>query len=333
MLYLNNKGFAISTILYGSLTVILILLMAIFVTIRTSKNLNDNFTNDIEKRLNSCVTDEIILEQCYMNNTVCDKTTYYSCIGISDDDAANPSGLPTIKEKLVPASGAIATGLYADEHEPNRYIYKGASVNNYVSYVGHNWRIIAIESDSTIKIMYQPSAGNITWDLESGIDWASSSLNNNVNTTFFDIVTDVNKLAKKTWNVGIIYAEDTENVNGILNLKDIMRQEKVFTYSGTDDKGYVGVPSSSDYIRASTVAGCVDNPFGACTSWMPGDMWTINSYVGPDPSIKEAVVISGGKLTKKLVTTSTAIYPVVYLHANVKIASGSGTSASPYVLN
>ena len=329
MLHIDNKGFAISTILYGSLTVILLLLMTIFISMRTSKTLTENFSSDIEKKLNECIMEEIMLEQCYMSSTTCDKTPYYSCMGIADKDTTNPSvNSPTIKAKLVPSSGPIATGLYVDEFEPNRYIYKGTSVNNIIRYVGHDWYIIAIESDGTTKIMYKPSAGNISWDSESGIDWGSSSLKNNINISFFDIITDTSKLYEKTWNVGVIYEEDTENANGILNLSDIIRQEKLSTY-----KTYVGMPSASDYVKASTVAGCKDNPFGACTSWMPVSMWTINSYISSNPAIKEALTITGGKLVNKVVTTSSAIYPVLYLKSDVKIVSGAGTVASPYILN
>ena len=44
-------------------------------------------------------------------------------------------------------------GLYEDPTEDNRYIYKGANPNNYVKFNNELWRIIAQESDNTLKII------------------------------------------------------------------------------------------------------------------------------------------------------------------------------------
>ena len=44
-------------------------------------------------------------------------------------------------------------GLYEDLTEDNRYIYKGANPNNYVRFNNELWRIIAQESDNTLKII------------------------------------------------------------------------------------------------------------------------------------------------------------------------------------
>ena len=44
-------------------------------------------------------------------------------------------------------------GLYKDEYEEGRYIYKGANPNNYVEFNNELWRIIAKETDGTMKIL------------------------------------------------------------------------------------------------------------------------------------------------------------------------------------
>ena len=44
-------------------------------------------------------------------------------------------------------------GLYEDEYEPGRYIYRGSNPNNYVTFNNELWRIVAKETDGTYKII------------------------------------------------------------------------------------------------------------------------------------------------------------------------------------
>ena len=44
-------------------------------------------------------------------------------------------------------------GLYEDEYEPGRYIYRGSNPNNYVTFNNELWRIVAKEADGTYKII------------------------------------------------------------------------------------------------------------------------------------------------------------------------------------
>ena len=38
-------------------------------------------------------------------------------------------------------------------YEKDRYVYKGANPNNYITFNNETWRIISVESDGTIKII------------------------------------------------------------------------------------------------------------------------------------------------------------------------------------
>lgn len=65
-----------------------------------------------------------------------------------------------LKENVV-TSGP---GLYKDDIEENKYIYKGEDPNNYIKLDNDLWRIISIEPDNTLKIMKQDSIGNFPYD-------------------------------------------------------------------------------------------------------------------------------------------------------------------------
>ena len=44
-------------------------------------------------------------------------------------------------------------GLYADPEESNRYIFKGADPDNYITIGDEEYRIMSIESDGTLKVI------------------------------------------------------------------------------------------------------------------------------------------------------------------------------------
>ena len=328
---LNEKGFAISTILYGSLAVILILLMGIFSVIRTTKNMNDNFNEDIVKKLNECVTDEIILEQCYVAGGTCDTTSYYSCMGVTEDEIPNPATMSTIKDKLVASNGSLATGLHSDPYEPNRYIYRGPSANNYLTYAGYIWRILAIEADGSIKIIIDPSANDIItyWDDNNSPsnEWQGAALNNYINTTFYNaVITDTDKVIQKDWNVGTIYSEALEGVDSLV------AGEKSSIYNGSNST--VGLITMSEYLRSSLTPACETDIYATCSSWLPKNMWTINGYVGSSTDKMASYVTSSGAISSAVVTRSDIkAYPVIFLKNTVKISSGDGSVGTPFILN
>ena len=53
LMKLNNKGFAISTALYGLLTLFIIILMIIFQIYRTESNSSKDLSDEIQKQLDT----------------------------------------------------------------------------------------------------------------------------------------------------------------------------------------------------------------------------------------------------------------------------------------
>lgn len=81
MIRLNNKGFAVSTILYGILSLTIIILMMIFGVMKSNKDMNQDLAESMENQLNNCVLSEVKLEECYFSGGSCDYTEYNNCNG------------------------------------------------------------------------------------------------------------------------------------------------------------------------------------------------------------------------------------------------------------
>lgn len=72
----------------------------------------------------------------------------------------------TAKETLLENVVTTKDGLYKDEYEEGRYIYKGENPNNYITFNNEyaGWRIISVEKDGTIKIIKNQSIGKMIFD-------------------------------------------------------------------------------------------------------------------------------------------------------------------------
>ncbi len=170
-------------------------------------------------------------------------------------------------------------GLYADEYEPGRYVYKGKNPDNYITFNGENagWRIIGIETDGTIKIMRASTIDKQIFDIAGarktgycskqdelwigcnvwaitpeydnnsalsnglkGAVEADSTLKTYLNGSYYEGLTS-NKTAIQ--NHQFYYGPATWNNE---NLSDQIASEKKYSANS-----YVGIMQASDYIRSN----------------------------------------------------------------------------------
>lgn len=77
---LNNKGFAISTVLYGLLMLVIVVLALILQTLKIGNENNKTASEDIQKELDECRQERIDYYKCSED---CDekKDAYQNCVG------------------------------------------------------------------------------------------------------------------------------------------------------------------------------------------------------------------------------------------------------------
>ena len=188
-------------------------------------------------------------------------------------------------------------GLYEDSYETGRYIYRGSNPNNYITFNGETWRIIAKETDGTYKIIRNDVLPNRAFDevnhrstekntycqqpyngcgVYAAVDGEFSSPSGNQKGTVTEdssikiylnedyYVNDINETAKEqmtshTFNIGAVERLSSSSDDSIS--KNIAG-EKRYTWNGN-----VGLANVSDILRAST------NPL--CTS-------ATTSFFGPN---------------------------------------------------
>lgn len=84
---LNNKGFAISTVLYGLLALLILIVMLIFQIMRTGSNNSKELGETVQQELDNCKEERLEYNSCIDatndGNDDCKdlKNDYQNCIG------------------------------------------------------------------------------------------------------------------------------------------------------------------------------------------------------------------------------------------------------------
>ena len=244
-----------------------------------------------------------------------------------------PSG-PFAADQLKEHITTSGDGLYADEYEEGRYIYRGTNPNNYITFNGETWRVLSVETDNSIKVVKNSSIGNIPWNAEGTKSWnAPASLNtyfNDVNSNdsyYNSLSADAKKyIVEGTFNIGAVHPLNT-------NLSDAIANEKSLTVSNK-----IALVTASEYTRASSTSCAAD--LGTCTSsgadsnWMHSisneSFWLLTAFSSDNIIID--IVNPLGSLYYISSNVEQGVVPVIYLSDKITL-SGTGTKDDPYAIN
>ena len=326
---LNNKGFAFSTMLYGTLALITVILYAILSVYDSSESTTYYYGEEIRSKLNECVYEEITLENCYRSGSnSCDPTSYHACLGISQNTIITNNKL--IADKLLEVKVTSGDGLKEDPIEGNRYIYAGNDVNNYIEYSGKIWRIVSIEADGTVRLIDYTANLSGKWDNNAEDIWANSTLKTELTGNYLSTLIDTSRLTSGKWKATIIYHDDVTPVS----LGDLKMQED---NRDLEDSSFaqVGLLTVGDYMKATNNASCHDSVLGStnCSSWLANYKgWTLNIDGNQTSSSIAYYFDTNDMLSEENTAIDHRYYPIVILNRNNIISGGNGTLSNPYVL-
>ncbi len=192
-------------------------------------------------------------------------------------------------KELVVTSG---DGLYEDDTESGRYVYRGAAPDNYITLGSDTYRIIAVESDGTLKVIKNGSIGSMFFDTANArystvsTDYCNSpygckvwgsktttlnSSGSNVTTmprevggteyTLPDSEATLNTYLNNDWynsldsNVKSKVVTHMFNV-GVTNINETSLSNTITQEQAYKWSGKVGLMNVSDYVKASTNSSC-----------------------------------------------------------------------------
>ena len=226
-------------------------------------------------------TDELKVKVTYSNSvtgqpsnttSTITVTLNYEQAGVGEDGTVLPTETVSLGGQNV-ETVTYGDGLYKDEYEDERYLYKGANPNNYIKFEnGEIWRIIAKESDGTYKVVKNTLLADQTFDnpgfrisgycsqgaaptygcnawaeinyfnngTYSGIVDKKSKLNTYLNGEYYsNLDFSIQKyITLHQWNIGTISSD---------NVKNILAEEKLYNWSGN-----IGIVTVSEFLMANS---------------------------------------------------------------------------------
>ena len=266
-----------------------------------------------------------------------------------------------LKEKVVTSGD----GLYEDEYEEGRYVFKGDNPNNYITFSGEIWRIVSVESDNTIKIAKDQLLPNRKFDsigarttgfcsqgeaLKYGCNvWsatknmvgspseyvngsyrgavsADSELLTYLNVDYYNSLSDNDKIVAHNFGIGPVVHRNT-------NMSEQINKENSYLWYGK-----VGMLTPSEYIRANTnktQCGNYDlNTVNYTTCQKSNYLFTSSNYwwtLNPRDtySITVCFIHTDGRVVLDYVSNVNGVRPAVYLKQSISF-DGEGTAGSPY---
>lgn len=345
---LNEKGFAVSTMLYGILTMIILILMLLLGIMRSSYNKIKNAEDDIRYYLDKCSSKQIALENCFKSYN--SGATPYSCgdeyelytACIGREQISQSSGsVALLTNLLIDNADASETGLMKDSLVENRYIFAGSNPNNYVKFGSKEGRIISIEPNGTIKIVLSDAITGAfdkttTTSTNSSQIWRASTLYNTFKTRY-NSMDYISKITKGNFYTGVIYetystknalesirASYVEDSFGLLTLEDYLK-------ASSNIKSSCDLTATGSSTIQTAMTNCKSNNW--LVSGISSQQWTSTAMVSGS-NLNNFVTFSSAGGTKTVITATGNARMVIYLRNGILAdIKGIGSKTNPYVIN
>ena len=222
-------------------------------------------------------------------------------------------------------------GLYADEYESGRYIYKGANPNNYITFNNETWRILSVEADGKVKIVRDELLPSKAFDSTSSNNWdRPSDIKTYLNGEYLESITvNKEKIVPSTWSIGAVTWGNNDLAGQIANENGTQSQS-----------ANVGLITVSEYLRANTNKEECGNfslnndNYSTCktTNWLfkRTDYWTISPHAVASYYVFGVFYV--GNFRNLDADFNYAVLPAITLSSDINL-SGSGTVGDPYKIN
>ncbi len=359
---LNNRGFAISTMLYGIMIMVVLILYLLLSIMRSEYNERMAIADDTIEYLNKCATAEQAMERCFRTyntgNTILscndEYEIYTSCMEheTNIDFSTSSYKIRDVVMDYMDLYGNDGGYLKVDPQNPSIYRFVGASARNYIKVGNYTGRIISINTGGDAKVLMDLHSDKTKFDKGSNSGntdeerWTSSLLYNTLN-NYYNQIDYQSKTSERTFYIGgasfsgEVYANDL--------IKNQIRKKSVLSKFGTvslDD--YLGASlcmysnttctfSNIPYLDLNgkgTQAKYNEVSKATSGNWMAtyNNFWTTN-YAN-NSHIQHFTVGKDGIKVGADEEKAAEARLVIYLDSSTTINStGNGTQAHPFVVD
>lgn len=237
-----------------------------------------------------------------------------------------------ISDYIKSKTSTVTTGAGLYENNGS-YIYRGENPNNYIKFANRLYRIVKINSDSTIDIISTEKKERVVWDDRYNQDRKNEDGINNysVSRVRDTLLTYVNSNAFSDSERGML--EPYTLCIGKMNEED----EVIYgsECSETLENQIIGLLPISSYVYASIDATCRSPLDGTCRNYnylsgVAYNWWTLTADASSTHRVFSVSAESSAYTTRA--SSSSNPREVLRLTDNTVYVSGTGTQTDPYIV-
>ena len=318
---LDNKGFAVSIILYSMIIVITIVLLLIVSIYATNVHNKLSQADRVKEKISGLQT---------LTNKI---------MGDNEVIATSPNLTSSFSD------GSDSSGLYKSivttTGQPT-YYFRGNVNNNYVDFAGFTWRIVRINEDKTVRLVLDGFISTDSLYYNKDTDYLKGMyFSNTINESEIKYVLDnwYQSTLKDNYGSKIMSGEYFCEQNKVTDTTDVNNSAVPIMYPNyipdfrclTDANGHgvygseVGLLTYDDVVFAGGYYNKTDTNYYL---YKDSNWWTMS------PSNYNSIwsVNNSGSLIPVSESTTRRIRPVINLRSNVT-ATGTGTTGDKYIIN
>lgn len=270
---------------------------------------------------------------CSGNVNVSNNNGYYlyqPVIECSDDYKTSLLYKTILDDNSIVESG---NGLYKMN---DFYIFRGENLNNYVKFAGHNWLIVRINNDNTIRLVLNENIDSIVWDdrynnekeeFSGKNDYAISRIETLLNNYFNNKNNDY-KFSEE--NKSLIVPKNL--CIGSRNENSTSMDDSIECSKTTSNVEPIGLLQANEFVLASIEPTCKNLLDIQCTNYnylaSVSNAWTLTA------NTKNTYEVY--KISRRIISSRTDNYGqprfVINISADALYSSGNGTQTNPYII-
>lgn len=249
----------------------------------------------------------------------------------------------TSKSLFKAITNNVVTSDYGVYRMNNEYVYRGEKVNNYVKFSGKIWRIVKIDSNNDIVLIYDDEMDYYSvWDNRyNEVTQYNTGYNNYEKSRIKDYLEEsyensskgiesrntilTKKASKKLVGYKLCVGKSTVNQTPNNNS---------YECSTVAENTKIGLLTLSDFVNASVDPACTNPSSISCENYnylaAKNSTWWLATPVSENNS--EVFSVREGRIYNSECNSSEDIRPVIHLSGNTMYSSGNGTQGKPYVI-
>ena len=196
-------------------------------------------------------------------------------------DGSTPGGGSTPGDESAALYSTLETSLAANLTEPDvdgtRYVTGETVDNNYVWYSGKMWRIVALNSDGTVKLVTQDAMTSVAWSTsKSNTDYSQSQIRTWLNTEFLPTINE-SLIVESNWDYTTYASFPTEkDTANAISVSDKVGLLSVYDYMMTG--GTATQSTSKTYLNDGYIIWHTLSPTSVSNRYI----WNVNvdDYAG-----------------------------------------------------